>query len=106
MKIIFSLSILLTVSLSSFSQSEKDTTRKQELIYYYVGEGCPAIFINHPERKHGFIVKCVGCFETEEIEINNKRVIKEIDKKKGEGWTASYLKSMINDGKYLDNKAR
>lgn len=87
--------IFLLTAASAFSQTNySDTTRHTFML---VGPACPVCNDKHPENKFDFIIKCVGCITTPEIEANNKLVIQYMDKKYGQGWTKNYLKTYCQD---------
>ncbi|MGB4930040.1 MAG: hypothetical protein WBP43_08725 [Chitinophagales bacterium] len=97
---IFLTATLLSLSQTSYGQTDstahknnKDSLENISLIYFYVGDGCPFCNLDHPETKYGFKIECVGCNMTKEIEDNNIKVSKALDKKYGNRWTEEYIRS-------------
>lgn len=85
--------LIFMINFQTFGQSTDENINRKLLEFYYSNDGCPYCNDKHPEIEFGFKIICVGCSLTPEMEKQNKKTIKELDKKKGNGWTENYIKN-------------
>jgi len=91
--VITTMSFLTSYGQNEISAKKLKELQSQNLVFLWPGLNCPEF--NDTHKIYGFRIVCAGTVDTRELNKNNKRVVKKLERVYGKEWFHNQIKYFV-----------